>query len=225
MDVSEREEYRIECPFCRRRTVAIRMTSMRLIYADEAAYPNWFNLAECRICNTIHAIRSPKTVDNHFSAADAEVISSSRSHGISSRIPESLRREHSEAWACFSSESYTATVVMVRRTLEGVCAEHGIKARVLFKALEQLAADGLIEGRLLDWAQELRLLGNEGAHFTGDVVSREDAQDALALAEALLEYLYVYSAQFKEFRDRRTRRMAVTPVQDGDSPDETTVKN
>lgn len=63
--------------------------------------------------------------------------------------------------------------------------------------------DGLIEGRLLEWAEELRVLGNEGAHFTGRRVAREDAQDALALAEALLDYMYVFSAQFAEFKQRR----------------------
>ena len=45
--------------------------------------------------------------------------------------------------------------------------------------------------------------GNDGAHFTGRRVSREDAQDALALAEALLDYRYVFSAQFAEFKTRR----------------------
>jgi hypothetical protein len=46
----------------------------------------------------------------------------------------------------------------------------------------------------------------KGAHFTGRRVSREDAQDALALAEALLDYLYVFSAQFAEFKQRRRER-------------------
>src|SRR5260370_42497354 len=122
---------------------------------------------------------------------------------MSSKIPESLRLEHKEARACFSNGSYTATVVMVRRTLEGVCAENGVKKQPLIKALQQLEKDGLIEGRLLEWAEELRVLGNDGAHFTGRRVSREDAQDALALAEALLDYLYVFSAQFAEFKQRR----------------------
>jgi hypothetical protein len=39
-------------------------------------------------------------------------------------------------------------------------------------------------------------------------VSREDAQDALALAEALLDYLYVFSAQFAEFKQRRIEQMS-----------------
>ena len=62
---------------------------------------------------------------------------------------------------------------------------------------------GMIEGRLLEWAEALRVLGNEGAHFTGSSVARQDAKDALALAEAILNYMYVFSEQFAEFEKRR----------------------
>jgi hypothetical protein len=125
---------------------------------------------------------------------------------MSSKIPESLRLEHKEARSCFSTAAYTATVVMVRRTLEGVCAENGVRIQPLIKALQKMQNEGLIEGRLLEWAEGLRVLGNDGAHFTGRRVSRVDAQDALALAEALLDYLYVFSAQFAEFKQRRDGR-------------------
>jgi hypothetical protein len=92
---------------------------------------------------------------------------------------------------------------MVRRTLEGVCAEHGVKEKVLGSSLRMMKQKGLIDERLLEWAQALRVLGNEGAHYTGSQVSREDAADALAFAEALLDYMYVLTAKFEEFRKRR----------------------
>jgi len=95
---------------------------------------------------------------------------------------------------------------MVRRTLEGVCKEHGITEKVLGRALQKMHADGLIDGRLFEWAQELRALGNEGAHNTGRPVSREDAADALALCEAMLDYMYVLTAKFNEFKQRRSAR-------------------
>jgi hypothetical protein len=37
----------------------------------------------------------------------------------------------------------------------------------------------LIDGMLAEWANTLRIAGNQGAHFTGRSVSREDAEDAL----------------------------------------------
>lgn len=95
---------------------------------------------------------------------------------------------------------------MVRRTLEGVCSAHEIKRKPLYAALDEMRSLGLIEGRLLEWAQELRVLGNDAAHFTGKTVSRDDAEDALTLAEALMDYLYVFSAQFEKFRARRNEQ-------------------
>jgi Domain of unknown function (DUF4145) len=92
---------------------------------------------------------------------------------------------------------------MVRRTLEGVCADHDVKGSSLYDTLGKMKSQGLIDGRLFDWAQELRVLGNEGAHYTGKSVSEQDAADALSLAEALMDYLYVLSAKFDEFRERR----------------------
>lgn len=71
------------------------------------------------------------------------------------------------------------------------------------RALQELRDTGKIEGRLFDWAQALRVLGNQGAHFTGQDVDREDAADALALCEALLDYIYVLTIRYEEFMQRR----------------------
>ncbi|MFI1018080.1 DUF4145 domain-containing protein [Streptomyces sp. NPDC020965] len=118
-------------------------------------------------------------------------------------IPAPIAREMVEARACFDAKLYTAAAVMVRRTLEGMCIEQGMKKRNLFQALQELRDDGKIEGRLFDWAQALRVIGNQGAHFSEESVTREDAADALSLAEALLNYIYVFTAKYEEFQNRR----------------------
>lgn len=118
-------------------------------------------------------------------------------------IPTPIAREVIEARACFDAKLYTAAAVMVRRSLEGMCIEQGTKKGALFQALQELRDDGKIEGRLFDWAQALRVLGNQGAHFSEDSVSREDAADALSLAEALLNYVYVFTVKYEEFQNRR----------------------
>jgi hypothetical protein len=57
-------------------------------------------------------------------------------------------------------------------------------------------------------ADELRVLRNQGAHYTGTQVSREDAADAIALCEAVLDYTYVLTARFEEFKKRRAAKPA-----------------
>jgi hypothetical protein len=44
----------------------------------------------------------------------------------------------------------TATMVMVRRALEGVCSQHGITKKPLQKAFEGMEAVGPTEGRMLE---------------------------------------------------------------------------
>jgi hypothetical protein len=119
-------------------------------------------------------------------------------------VPEGLRREWEEARTCFDAKAYAACVVMVRRTLEGTCEEQGIKVKNLQKALQELANTGRIDQTLAEWANVLRRVGNRGAHYTGEAVPRQDAEDALAFAEALLDHLYVLRRRFDEFRSRQT---------------------
>lgn len=127
---------------------------------------------------------------------------------LSWSVPEPLRREWTEARSCFDAKAYTACLVMVRRTLEGTCDDLGVKKPTLAKSLDALRTKGLIDGTLAEWADTLRLAGNRGAHFTGDVVPREDAEDALAFAEALLDHVYVLRKRFAAFKARVGKKPA-----------------
>jgi hypothetical protein len=125
---------------------------------------------------------------------------------ISSSVPASLRREWEEARACLDAKAYAACVVMVRRTLEGTCKEQGVSGPNLARSLQKLRSQGLIDGMLAEWADALRKAGNLGAHFKGEAISREDAEDSLAFAEALLDHLYVLRQRFDDFRRRLNER-------------------
>ncbi|MEU3131506.1 DUF4145 domain-containing protein [Streptomyces sp. NPDC006854] len=204
------KQYVTECPRCQQKVTAV-------IEAYNDGFPNDdFNLmrhliARCGLCFQTLLLEKEKSAANRFER-ELTCVWPTPPRVMAETIPEDLRREHLEARTCFKSAAYTATVVMVRRTLEGVCAQHGITKRPLYKAFEEMESTGLIEGRLLEWAQELRLLGNEGAHFTGKPVTRQDASDAVALAEALLDYLYVFSAQFTKFKERRQEATKMAKV-------------
>jgi hypothetical protein len=121
---------------------------------------------------------------------------------LSPSVPTGLRSEWEEAQTCFRAKAYSACVVMVRRTLEGTCADQGVKETALARSLKKLADKGLVDETLAQWADALRIVGNKGAHFTGEPVPREDAEDALAFAEALLDHIYVLRKRFEQFRKR-----------------------
>ena len=136
---------------------------------------------------------------------------------LSRDVPDPLRREFEEAQTCFSAKAYEATVVMVRRILEGTCKENNVREKTLVRSLNKLKVDGLIDGTIAEWANALRVLGNEGAHYTGRRVSRDDSEDALAFAEALLDHIYVLRKRFAEFARRRADKRVSTASTPKDS--------
>jgi hypothetical protein len=125
---------------------------------------------------------------------------------LSTEIPVELRQIHDEARACIRAKAYMAAAVISGRALEGVCDLNNVPGRTLQERLSRMKENGLIEGRLWDWAETLRGVRNAAAHFGKESISRQDAEDAVAFTEALLDYLYVLSARFNALKERRTRR-------------------
>ena len=118
-------------------------------------------------------------------------------------VPKSIRLAFDEAMVCFKAKAYTASAIMCRKTLEGLCAEHGVKAHNLSLSLKKLKEGGVIEERLFEWAEALRTLGNEAAHGVSSVISPQDAKDILEFTEALAEYVFTYRDKFERFNKRR----------------------
>ncbi len=198
----------VVCPTCERPVTATERGTVHEPKPYGGGPPSLFSLLRCTLCGGALLI----VQEDYGDGWDEPFrLWPSPPRVLSHRIPVPLRRELTEARSCFEAKAYTAAVVMVRRTLEGVCAENQVNKRPLNKALQEMASRGLLDGRLLTWADGLRVLGNEGAHYTGSPVSREDAKDALALAEAVLDYLYVLTAQFEEFQQRRKGQGPDTP--------------
>jgi hypothetical protein len=119
------------------------------------------------------------------------------------KVPDSIKRAFNEAVTCFNSKAFTASAIMCRKSLEGLCAEHGAKAANLSLSLKKLRDKEIIENRLFEWAEALRTLGNEAAHGVDSVISPEDAKYTLDFTEALIQYVFTYQDQFQEFKKKR----------------------
>lgn len=126
---------------------------------------------------------------------------------INPNLPEPLKAAYGEATACFKSKAYTATAIMCRKTLEGICVEHGASGRNLVSSLKELKDKGIIENRLYEWADALRISGNEAAHDVSITISAEDARDILEFTNALLEYVFTFRDKFEEFKNRRGSKL------------------
>jgi len=93
---------------------------------------------------------------------------------------------------------------MCRKTLEGIADEHKITVHNLATALKEMKDKGIIENRLYEWADTLRISGNEAAHGVNSRISPQDAKDILEFTHALLEYVFTFQEKFEQFKKRQS---------------------
>ncbi len=192
------------CPHCHKpasgetRGVAVRAG---VNSADHYEPPAEYAFIQCALCRHV-SIEWREDYGGGF-ALDDPVILYPAPRRLSMDVPQLLRNEWEDARRSFEAKLYKPCAVMVRSTVEGTCELNGVKEKTLGQALRKMRADDKIDDTLYQWSDMLRVVGNQGAHFTETPVTREDAQDALAFAEALLDHIYVLRKRFDEFKGRQ----------------------
>jgi hypothetical protein len=97
-------------------------------------------------------------------------------------VPAAIAADWSEAHKVHGVGAHKATAAMARRAVQGVCIDKGAKKDHLIKQVKQLVDDGRMHPNMGEWADEVRILGNVGAHPGDDgldVVSADEAADVL----------------------------------------------
>jgi hypothetical protein len=120
--------------------------------------------------------------------------------------PKNVQIAFAEACTCYRSRAYTATAILCRKTLEGICKVHGVNERSLISSLRKMKEDGVIDESLYEWSDALRNAGNEAAHDLDITVSEADATDIIEFTNAILDYLFSYRDRFQKFKSRREQR-------------------
>ena len=131
---------------------------------------------------------------------------------INYKYPEPIKKAFSEARSCFKAKAYTATAIMCRKTLEGICNEHKINERNLKTSLEKMKDQGIIETRLFEWAETLRNSGNEAVHDLNITVTADDARDIIEFTNAILEYVFTFKDKYDQYKERQKKKLE-TPQQ------------
>lgn len=124
-------------------------------------------------------------------------------------IPQGLRDGYAEAVRALGARAPRGAAVLLRRVIEGVVTVSGSEAAKqkveanLAKGLGQMAEDGDLDRSLAEWAKEVRLTGNAGAHYElVDDVTQEEADDLAKLARQILHYVYEMPAKLRRARSR-----------------------
>jgi hypothetical protein len=95
---------------------------------------------------------------------------------------------------------------MCGRALEEICRNFGVKRTTLGPGLRSLRNQGVIDGRLFEWATSLQKSRNFSAHASDRHVSQRDAADLLDFTYAICEYVFVLASKFTEFQKRDRAR-------------------
>jgi len=92
---------------------------------------------------------------------------------------------------------------MCRKSIEAICADKGETKGNLAEKLRKLKEKKVLENTLYNWANELRLIGNDGAHSHDQIVTHQDSKDSLDFLDALITYLYHLIDQYNQVKIRR----------------------
>ncbi len=190
-----------ECRHCQAAVDAAVLASYET-FDEEAGVQLKFTFAKCPQCDGPLLLVQEQWGDTWDKPSRIFPV---REDQVGWSVPKGIRNAFAEAARCLNVKAYTAAAIMCRKTLEGVCEEHKVAGRTLQERIQALKDTGVIEGRLYQWADELRLVGNEAAHDVSVEVSAQDANDTVDFTRAVLEYVYTFRDQFERFKQRRQK--------------------
>lgn len=118
-------------------------------------------------------------------------------------IPSNVLSAFEEAVTCHSSQCFTASAIMIRKTLEEICKDRSVTGDNLKKRLQELGSTILIPKELLEGMDELRLLGNDAAHFESQAfekVGKDEVEIAILFTKEVLKAVYQYEDLLTKLR-------------------------
>jgi len=202
----------IDCPNCSARVEATLLQKWLAHNLDRMAFV-W-----CSRCDSIlvgfQQFLGPVGIHGEEEYSETQRLWPMPAVVLSDEIPEIIHSSLTEAQDCLTCGTYTASVAMTGRALEGLCRHFNTSKPMLFEGLTELLKRQIIDARLYQWADELRKHRNLAAHSSGAAFNRQDAKDIFDFAVAICDYVFVLSQKFEEFQRRiNNSPKIVTPSQ------------
>lgn len=113
--------------------------------------------------------------------------------------PENIANIYIQGLNSFKREEFDTASMGMRKALETTVKSliTDPKAKTLFLKIEALKNNDLIPKSMVDWAHQVREIGNDGAH---DIVDEKDAYDIVFFTEMFLTYIYTLPTKITKRR-------------------------
>lgn len=195
----------IYCPYCLKFTEISRAKNRIRNYSTdryEEKDVNWFNnkTKESWWIGKRNSCEEPMLILNE----GEKIYPTPQPAKTDERVPISIRNDMDEAKRCMTVSAYNAASVMARRVIQSTCMSKGAAKKTLFEQIIELTGLGIITTELKDWANEVRFVGNDGAHPSENEIQKKDAEDILELAEQFLQVIFVTPSIAQERKSKRT---------------------
>ncbi|MGB3464339.1 MAG: DUF4145 domain-containing protein [Cyclobacteriaceae bacterium] len=195
----------VECHICNFNVEATEQGNYTVNNPYEPLDMRTYKLLKCPKCeNPILTVQKSEIFVDQIELGIPRQFYPTGDFHLNPTIPEHLRLAPQESVQCYRGGANNATAIMCRRTIEGFCFLKGLKNNNLAKSIEKLKEAGVINEQLFEWANTLRLSGNEAAHNIGSTFSSTDARDILDFTVAILDFSYSFKEKFDKFEERRT---------------------
>lgn len=161
-------------------------------------------LGKCLNCNTPFLSEEYfENIEDYYSANDQIQLFPSTDNVALKNAPDIVISPYKEAQKCFRAQAYEACVIMCRKGIEAICTYNGETNGNLSNKLRRLKDKHLLEETFYNWSNELRLIGNDGAHSHDKKIDKQDAKDAIDFFDALITYLFHLVDQYNNLKERR----------------------
>lgn len=158
------------------------------------AEPATYRMLQCNGC-----LRVSLYVWSNLHSPDTEVGERQYPSEPQYCLPASVQAAYLEARKV-KRQSASAYGIMVRRVLEAVSRDRGIKSRSLATSLSELVRKEQMSPQLVEAITIMRTLGNASAHNPDRPMNEHHVAIIERFLDALLEHVYLLSADIDSFK-------------------------
>lgn len=197
------------CPTCNSivETGVLFSYAYDVIYTDELQnHGTSIILGKCLNCDKPFLLQEDfQNIEEYTWTNDKLLLFPSTDNIALKNAPNIVITPYKEAQKCFRAQAYEACVIMCRKGIEAICTDKGEINGNLESKLKKLKDKHILEETFYNWSNELRLIGNEGAHSHSKMIDKQDAKDAVDFFDALITYLYHLVDQYDKLKSRRNK--------------------